>query len=190
MRFNQSNSSKGLELSNVLRTFFGKKEVLRILLEREEQIYSGSFILPKNKIPRYRQFSDEYKDGKYHGRGTYTWSNGDKYIGEWKDNKKHGKGTYIWGKGHNIGHKYVGEWKDDKMNGQGIYTKPTGERYVGEYKDDKRDGKGTSTYSDGSKYEGEYKDNKKHGKGTYTYGEGPKQGYKHVGEWRKDRIVK
>ena len=39
---------------------FTKKEVLRILLEREEQIYSGSFILPKNKIPRYRQFSDEY----------------------------------------------------------------------------------------------------------------------------------
>ena len=35
---------------------------------------------------------------------TYTWTNGDKYIGEYKDNKKYGQGTYIFG---------LGEWNGD-----------------------------------------------------------------------------
>ena len=37
--------------------------------------------------------------------GTYTWANGDKYLGEYKDNKHHGQGTYSW----TDGDKYVGE---------------------------------------------------------------------------------
>jgi hypothetical protein len=28
------------------------------------------------------------------GKGTLTYSNGDKYEGEWLDNKRHGFGTY------------------------------------------------------------------------------------------------
>ena len=27
----------------------------------------------------------EWKNGKYDGQGTYTWSDGRKYVGEWKD---------------------------------------------------------------------------------------------------------
>ena len=44
------------------------------------------------------------------GIGTYTYSNGNKYIGEWKDDKQHGQGTFISANGD----KYVGEWKDGK----------------------------------------------------------------------------
>ena len=40
--------------------------------------------------------------------GTYTWENGDKYVGEHKDGESHGQGTFTWGNGD----KYVGEWKD------------------------------------------------------------------------------
>ena len=36
----------------------------------------------------------EWKDGAYHGQGTYTFSNGDQYVGEFRDNKMHGHGTY------------------------------------------------------------------------------------------------
>ena len=58
-----------------------------------------------------------------HGQGTFTWSNGDKYVGEYRDDKKHGQGTYTFGpKSEWSGDKYVGEYKDGKKNGQGTYT--------------------------------------------------------------------
>ncbi len=28
------------------------------------------------------------------GQGTYTYPNGDQYVGQWKDGKKHGRGVY------------------------------------------------------------------------------------------------
>ena len=31
------------------------------------------------------KYEGEWKNGKKHGQGTQTWSNGDKYVGEWKD---------------------------------------------------------------------------------------------------------
>ena len=53
------------------------------------------------------------------GYGTYTWQNPwEQYVGEYKDGKMHGQGTYTWASGS----KYVGEWKDDKKHGQGTYT--------------------------------------------------------------------
>ena len=57
-----------------------------------------------------------FKDGERNGQGTYTDSDGDKYVGEWKDGKKHGQGTYTWSNGE----KYVGEYKNGKeWNGSG-----------------------------------------------------------------------
>ena len=52
------------------------------------------------------------------GLGTYSWANGDKYVGEWKDGLNHGQGTYTWADGD----KYVGEYKDGLMHGQGTYA--------------------------------------------------------------------
>ena len=52
-----------------------------------------------------------WKDATQHFHncfGTYTWNNGDKYLGEFKDNKKHGFGTYTFADGA----KYVGEYKN------------------------------------------------------------------------------
>jgi len=34
------------------------------------------------------KYVGEYKDGKEHGHGTYTYANGEKYVGEFKDGKK------------------------------------------------------------------------------------------------------
>ena len=39
------------------------------------------------------KYVGEYKDGKRHGQGTYTWFDGGKYEGEWKDGEHHGQGT-------------------------------------------------------------------------------------------------
>ena len=79
--------------------------------------------------------------------GTYTFDNGDKYVGEWKDNKRHGQGTYTYANGA----KYVGEFKDNKYHGQGTFTFASGAKYVGEFKDDKYHGQGTYTYPNGER---------------------------------------
>jgi len=71
--------------------------------------------------------------------GTYTFSNGDKYVGEYKDNRENGQGTFTGANGD----KYVGEWKDGKRNGQGTLTFARGEKYVGKFKDGIREGEGT-----------------------------------------------
>ena len=54
--------------------------------------------------------------GKKMVREHTTWSNGEKYVGEYKDGKKHGQGTYTYGKGKWEGDKYVGEFKDGKTS--------------------------------------------------------------------------
>ena len=45
------------------------------------------------------------------GYGTFTWTDGAKYVGEFKIGLMHGRGTYIWADGT----KYVGEFKDGKL---------------------------------------------------------------------------
>ena len=52
---------------------------------------------------------------------------GDKYTGEFKDGKGHGQGTYTWV----YEDKYVGEFKDGKAHGQGIFTDASGNVYEG-----------------------------------------------------------
>ncbi len=41
-------------------------------------------------------YEGELKDGKYDGQGTYTWSDGRKYVGEWKD------GEMRWSRNNNL----------------------------------------------------------------------------------------
>ena len=88
--------------------------------------------------------------------GTFTFTNGNEYVGEWKDDKRHGYGTFRFADGD----QHVGEYKDGKPNGQGAYTWADGDKYVGEYKDGKPNGQGAYTWADGDKYVGEYKDGK------------------------------
>jgi len=112
--------------------------------------------------------------------GTYTWSNGNKYVGEWQNNKRNGQGINTWADGE----KYVGEWQNDKRNGQGNNTWANGEKHVGLYKNDLRHGQGTYTYANGDTYEGVYKNDDRDGQGTYTYANGRKE----VGEFKNNAL--
>ena len=40
------------------------------------------------------KYVGEYKNGKFHGQGTYTGADGRRYVGEWNDDKFHGRGTF------------------------------------------------------------------------------------------------
>jgi len=106
----------------------------------------------------------EKKDGKRHGQGILTFSDGSKYDGEFKDGEQDGQGTLTKPNGD----KYLGAFKDGEMTGQGTLTKPNGDKYEGEFKDGEQDGQGTYTWSDGGKYEGEWKDGYKTGKGKFS----------------------
>ena len=48
----------------------------------------------------------KYKDGEFHGQGTYTSPDGHKYVGGFKDGKFNGQGTFTWSDGE----KVVMEW--------------------------------------------------------------------------------
>ena len=112
--------------------------------------------------------------------GTYTWANGNKYVGEWQNNKRNGQGINTWADGE----KYIGEWQNDKRNGQGNNTWANGEKHVGLYKNDLRHGQGTYTYANGDTYEGVYKNDDRDGQGTYTYANGRKE----VGEFKNNAL--
>ena len=96
------------------------------------------------------------KGGKEHGYGTFTFADGDKYVGEYKNSKRDGNGTYTYASGSNNGDKYVGEWKNDNMDGTGTYTWAGGEKYVGPWKNDERHGYGTYTHASGTIETGEW----------------------------------
>ena len=92
-------------------------------------------------------------------RDIRNFANGDKYVGEFKNGKKHGQGTYTYINGN----KYVGEFKDDKWHGQGILTYANGDKYVGGFRKRKAYGQGTFTFASGKKWIGEWDNNKLNG---------------------------
>ena len=118
----------------------------------------------------------EWKDGEFHGQGTFTYADGTKYVGEWKDGKFYGQGTWTLPSGR----KMVGEWKNGKLDGLGTHNDPNGFSYVGEWKDGGHHGQGTMTFK-GRKYVGEWKDGLRHGHGTMGY----PNGGKYIGEWKE-----
>jgi len=76
---------------------------------------------------------EDQNQGFHNCFGTYTYANGDKYVGEWRDNRKHGQGTATLGPSSQwAGNKYTGEFRDDKRHGQGTYIFADGSIHVGE----------------------------------------------------------
>lgn len=76
----------------------------------------------------YSTYVGKYKNGKHHGKGKLTWTDGAVYTGDIKEGLFHGKGTFIWN-----GSKYYGDWKDDKKHGTGKYTFEDGSIWEGEW---------------------------------------------------------
>ena len=141
----------------------------------------GLFNEEKTISPKDKYVGKYNKKGEKHGHGTWTFGDGNKYVGEFRNGKFHGQGTFIYLDGD----KYVGKWRDGKRHGQGTETLTNGLTYVGEF----RDGdyfQGTATIENGSKYVGQFHDSTgagnliRHGQGTLTL----TNGLTYVGEFR------
>jgi len=134
------------------------------------------------------KYVGEFKNGKADGLGKFLLQSGDTYVGEVKDDDLNGQGTYTWASGD----KYIGNHKNGMGNGQGTFIWVTGEsagdKYEGEVKDDVINGQGTYTWADGNKYIGMWKNEKKHGQGTFLWVTGEFAGHKYVGEVKDDVI--
>ncbi len=85
----------------------------------------------RNAAPKIGYVGDTLNNKK-HGKGTYTWANGDKYVGDYVNDKKTGKGTYYFANGD----KYEGDWVNNKFDGYGKYTYSNGYIEEGRWSND------------------------------------------------------
>ena len=70
-----------------------------------------------------------WKDGKKHGKGVFSWANGNKYVGEWNVGKIHGQGTYIYSNGNSYTYKsLIKDAENDLLNNnEGLFFADTGD---------------------------------------------------------------
>ena len=125
-----------------------------------------------------------------HGRGTFTYPNGDVFEGEWVSGwRADGFGVMRWSDGG----QYEGEWKRDRRHGSGKMRYPNGDVFEGTWHSDARvDGEGKMIYANGDLYTGSFRADQRAGDGTIVYsGVGSAtpcaQGDRFVGEWFGDR---
>ena len=75
----------------------------------------------KGKAKGKDTYEGEFKQGNKHGKGSYRWGTGEKYIGDYLNDQRHGKGVQTYADGVT----YDGDWSDGKYNGFGKVTLPT-----------------------------------------------------------------
>lgn len=84
-----------------------------------------------------------FKDGLYHGKGTFTFSDGATYVGEFNKGKESGYGIFTcWLHGA----KYKGGFINGKKHGYGVYSYPNGDIYKGNWHNGMKHGEGEYIY--------------------------------------------
>lgn len=153
----------------------GKRSGAGVSTHPTEGTYQGSWsdnqkhgdgIITRNGV----SYKTTWTNGVPAAQGTILVANGDTYVGEWDtDFKFHGKGLYTFENGDT----YHGAYSHGKRQGQGKFTSLLHKySYDGNWLNSKPNGQGTWTYSDGSVYTGAWENAKRHGEGTYTFANG------------------
>ncbi|CAE7747800.1 PIP5K5 [Symbiodinium pilosum] len=71
-------------------------------------------------FPNHNTYNGSWLDGRCHGDGLYTWSDGTEYAGEFREGLMWGQGEKRWPSGR----RYCGEWAHDMMWGNGEMSRP------------------------------------------------------------------
>ena len=71
-----------------------------------------------------------FRNDKFNGPGTMTYSDGSVYKGNFENNHRSGMGTATLADGS----KYEGSWWEDKFDGRGQLTLATGDKKEGLWK--------------------------------------------------------
>src|SRR6202035_3828672 len=88
------------------------------------------------------QYSGDWKDNQFNGRGVLNYLDGGKYEGSFVPWQRNGFGKQIYSDGAPV---YEGSWKNDRREGHGVYVSANGDRYEGGWKGDKQNGYGLHT---------------------------------------------
>lgn len=116
-------------------------------------------------------------------KGRWYFKNMDNYVGEWKDGQFHGEGTFI----SNAGGRYDGGWKKGLYHGRGRLTHVGRLVYEGDFQDGTYHGEGRERWDDGRIYVGEFRNGLAHGEGTLFAEDG---GVDDSGRWVYGALVK
>ena len=121
---------------------------LAVFVTKDDETNTGS-ILGEERL-QAGIFEGQYKDGRPHGRGILTFSNGDRYEGGFLDGKIDGRGTMFLSNGDIYADADLGGVFDGRgIQGCGIYVGANGDRYIGEFKDSRFNGRGTYEWKNG-----------------------------------------
>lgn len=119
-----------------LAPLFAQKHC-RVLMPEIDSIYKGKC---KNGLAHGKgeafgidSYKGKFKEGYPNGNGTYTWANGDKYVGDWLDGKRTGEGILTL-KLSDRDSIIDGLWEEDKYMGHKpvpprVITKTSIDRY-------------------------------------------------------------
>lgn len=129
------------------------------------------------------RYVGEWRNNNRNGMGTFTWADGARYVGQYLNGDRHGFGTMTWPDGN----QYVGEYRANERNGQGTFTFPGGNRYVGEFRNGNYNGQGAFFWADGDRYVGEFREDERAGLGIFYGADGS---IKQSGEWTNGNLTR
>ena len=145
---NEMKSNLGLENYNDLLRQFDLDKYCKCFETKIFNAYTINEIQNLNKSPSLKDIEmlEGFQD---------KCMSSSQYEGCIEGDCNNGKGTYSY----NNGDVYIGHFKNSKRSGYGIYTTSKGDRYEGEWKKSLRHGKGKLTYPDGVIKQGKWVNN-------------------------------
>ena len=79
-------------------------------------------------------YAGEWLKGSFHGLGSLTYSDGERFIGQWVTDTKHGLGRYTWGRNtEHAGDYYQGQVVHGRLEGWGASKMADGGYHKGYY---------------------------------------------------------
>ena len=128
------------------------------------------FATSKANIPEPVKYQGPMLNGKRHGVGLQTYSDGSKYKGEWEMGLRHGKGIFT----NSSGQFWEGTFKEDEMFDVkiGNELQPTQDISLHLTSPDRDKVMKYKVFPNGSTYCGELENGKMHGEGKYLSSDG------------------
>lgn len=180
------------------------KAIWEEIADELKNLIEEAYLFKTEKYSNGDVYYGEFKDGKRHGYGKYTWANGGYYEGEWQENERTGVGHQVW----TDGTEYIGDYKINKWEGRGLRISSNGAIKSGIFHNDNFEGDGIAilgnkdmivgdfvdgfacgeciySWVDGEVYYGMMSNGNFEGYGCYHF----KSGDKRYGMWKNDKKV-